>query len=205
MGKNLFILYFEEHFILITRILRMLSCEYVHMHITYTLFSSFPQEPFSGYLSYTYYYLVMNPNQAYSQDSEKGRPFKIFRTIPRLRKFVPPCFFTQLGTPSNWSKCQMYDNIENFFSNIFIYFRQIIENNFHFPQNFGRTKAPNFRCRASQDTRMDSLLAISLILTHPVNFPCGRKPEKNPDFRNSLYTLFPCTIRCAIQGSIQDT
>ena len=47
------------------------------------------------------------------------------------------------------------------------------------------------------------LLNYYPILTHPVNFPCGRKPEnpeKTHDFRQSVDELFPRAIRCSIQG-----
>ena len=42
------------------------------------------------------------------------------------------------------------------------------------------------------------------ILTHPVNFPCVRKPEnpeKTHDFRQSVEELFSREVRCSIQGS----
>ena len=41
------------------------------------------------------------------------------------------------------------------------------------------------------------------IITHPVNFPCGRKlenPDKTLDFRQSVDELFPREIRCSTQG-----
>ena len=49
-----------------------------------------------------------------------------------------------------------------------------------------------------------NFIVIYPILTHPVNFPSGRKsenPEKTHDFRQSVDELFPREIRCSIQGS----
>jgi hypothetical protein len=69
--------------------------------------------------------------------------------------------FIQPGTPSNWSKCQMYNNNENwsyFVSDILIY----LGNNFPFPPEFGRPKASIF-CSMGVPGRLDALLAKSLI------------------------------------------
>ena len=39
------------------------------------------------------------------------------------------------------------------------------------------------------------------MLTHPVNIPWGRNPEKTHDFRQSVDKLSPRAIRCAIKDS----
>ena len=45
------------------------------------------------------------------------------------------------------------------------------------------------------------IISYLLILTHPVNFLCGRKPE-NPEKTHdkSVDKLFPHAIRCLIPG-----
>ena len=51
---------------------------------------------------------------------------------------------------------------------------------------------------------LNYLYFFLFILTHPVNFTCGRKPEnleKNHDFRQSVDEFFPREIRCSIQDS----
>ena len=48
------------------------------------------------------------------------------------------------------------------------------------------------------------VIFLTINPTHPVNFPCGRKPEnleKTHDFRQSVDELLPRAIRCSIQGS----
>ena len=48
------------------------------------------------------------------------------------------------------------------------------------------------------------IIFLTINPNHPVNFPCGRKPEnpeKTHDFWQSVEELFPRAIRCLIQGS----
>jgi hypothetical protein len=73
--------------------------------------------------------------------------------------------FIQPGTPSTWSNCLMYDDNENWsyvVSEKLIILREIIENNFPFPPEFGRPKASIFRSRGVPG-RLDALLAKSLM------------------------------------------
>jgi hypothetical protein len=86
-----------------------------------------------------------------------------------LCEFVPLCFFTynydifiQPGTPSNWSKCQLYNNNKLFRFRYINILREIIENNFPFPPEFGRPKASIF-CSRGVSGRLDALLAKSLV------------------------------------------
>jgi hypothetical protein len=62
--------------------------------------------------------------------------------------------FIQPGTPSNWSKCQMYNNNENwsyFVSDILIYLGKSLQIISLFPQNLGVQRRPFFVLWASQD------------------------------------------------------
>jgi hypothetical protein len=62
--------------------------------------------------------------------------------------------FIQPGTPSNWSKCQMYNNNENwsyFVSDILIYLGKQLKIISLFPQNLGVQRRPFFVLGASQD------------------------------------------------------
>jgi hypothetical protein len=89
-------------------------------------------------------------------------------------EFVPLCFllnydiFIQPGTPSNWSKCQMYNNNENwsyFVSDILIYIGKSLKIISLFPQNLGIQRRPFFVLWASQDA-WTPLLAKSLMLSN---------------------------------------
>ena len=84
-----------------------------------------------------------------------------------------PRHFHSSSTPTNWSKCQMYNNIENwiyFVSAILIYLGKSSSMISLFPKNFGRPNVSIFRCRASQDT----LLAKSLPRIAAVTRRSGR-------------------------------
>jgi hypothetical protein len=62
--------------------------------------------------------------------------------------------FIQPGTPSNWSKCQMYNNNENwsyFVLDILIYLEKLLKIISLFPQNLGVQRRPFFVLGASQD------------------------------------------------------
>jgi hypothetical protein len=88
-----------------------------------------------------------------------------------LCEFVPLCFlvnydiFIQPGTPSNLSKCQMYNNNENwsyFVSDILIYLGKSLKIISHFPRNLGVQRRPfSFKGRPGH---LDALLAKSLML-----------------------------------------
>ena len=74
--------------------------------------------------------------------------------------------FIQPGTPSNLSKCQMYNNNENwsyFVSDILIYLGKSLKIISHFPRNLGVQKRSIFRSRGVPG-RLEALLAKSLIL-----------------------------------------
>ena len=115
-----------------------------------------------------------------SQDSERGSPSEIFgfANLCHHASSLNQDIFTQLGTPSNWSKCSfqiyiyiVYIYIQCIYSvpvYIYIYIRQIIKNNFLVPQNFGCPKASTFHCKASQDTMTSFQLAISLHIKRSV-------------------------------------
>ena len=47
----------------------------------------------------------------------------------------------------------------------------------------------NFATRAGTPQQHTPITASPHHLTHPVNFPCGRKPEKTHDFRQSVDIL----------------
>ena len=56
----------------------------------------------------------------------------------------------------------------------------------------------NFATRSGSPQEHMSITVGPYYLTHPVNFPCGKKPEyskKAHDFRQSLtYTIFPTDL-----------
>jgi hypothetical protein len=78
----------------------------------------------------------------------------VFVSLCRYASLLNYDIFIQPGTPSNWSKCQMYNNNENwsyFVSDILIYLGKSLKIISLFPQNLGVQRRPFFVLGASQD------------------------------------------------------
>ena len=86
-------------------------------------------------------------------------------TLCRYASLLNYDIFIQPGTPSNWSKCQMYNNNnENwsyFVSYIVIYLGKSLTIISLFPQNLGVQRRPLFVLGASQDALLAKSLSIA--------------------------------------------